>query len=248
MTAIDFTILAAQTRATGGLGIPLFMIGGLIFILVLGFYAQWRVKAAFQRYAQVPANSGLTGAEAAARIMSAAGIHDVEIVETNDFLGDHYDPSHKRLCLSSDVYHTPSVAALGIAAHEVGHAIQHKIAYAPLRWRMAAVPLTVTASNILPWVMIGGFFFHGMMLVTIGFYCYLVITLFQLVTLPVEFDASRRAKVILGQMGMIQPGEEAAGVNRVLNSAALTYVAAFVASLYHLIRLYLIMNSSRERE
>jgi Zn-dependent membrane protease YugP len=139
------------------------------------------------------------------------------------------------LCLSSKVYSTPSVAALGIAAHETGHAIQHAKAYAPLKARMAIVPMTMFASQLLPFVFIGGFFFHMTGLITLGIYCYLILAVFQLITLPVEFDASRRAKIILQQMGIVQPGAEVAGVNSVLNAAALTYVAAFVAALGNLL-------------
>jgi Zn-dependent membrane protease YugP len=207
--------------------------------LVLGLYAQMRVSSAFGKYKKVAATSGVTGAQAAREILAAAQIHDVEVREINDMLGDHYDPLKKRLCLSSDVFRTPSVAALGIAAHEAGHAIQHARAYAPLKWRMAIVPVTQFASQILPLVIIGGFMFHITGLITLGVICYGVLALFQLITLPVEFDASKRAKVILQQMGMVQPGGEAAGVNSVLNAAALTYVAAFVAALGNLV--YLLM-------
>jgi len=208
--------------------------------LVLGLIAQARVSGAFNKYKKFRASSGVTGAEAARDILRAAGINDVEVREINDMLGDHYDPTHKRLCLSSDVYHTPSVAALGIAAHECGHAIQHQKAYGPLKWRMAVVPVTQFASQMLPFVIIGGFLFHITGLITLGIICYLVLTLFQLITLPVEFDASRRAKLILQGMGMIQAGPEADGVNRVLNAAALTYVAAFVAALGNLAYLFLL--------
>jgi len=212
--------------------------------LVLGLYAQMRVSGAFGKYKKVAASSGVTGAQAAREILNAAQIHDVEVREINDMLGDHYDPSKKRLCLSSDVFHTPSVAALGIAAHEAGHAIQHARAYAPLKWRMAIVPVTQFASQILPLVIIGGFMFHITGLITLGILCYAVLAVFQLITLPVEFDASKRAKVILQQMGMIQPGGEAAGVNKVLDAAALTYVAAFVAALGNLA--YLLMARRHE--
>lgn len=207
--------------------------------LLLGLYAQMRVSSAFGKYKKVAATSGVTGAQAAREILNAAKIHDVEVREINDMLGDHYDPVHKRLCLSSDVYNTPSVAALGIAAHEAGHAIQHARAYAPLKWRMAVVPVTQFASQLLPLVIIGGFMFQITGLITLGIICYAVLAFFQLITLPVEFDASKRAKVILEQMGMVQRGGESAGVNSVLNAAALTYVAAFVAALGNLI--YLIM-------
>ena len=212
--------------------------------LVLGLYAQMRVSGAFGKYKKVAATSGVTGAQAAREILNAAQIHDVEVREINDMLGDHYDPSKKRLCLSSDVYNTPSVAALGIAAHEAGHAIQHARAYAPLKWRMAIVPVTQFASQILPLVIIGGFMFHITGLITLGILCYAVLAVFQLITLPVEFDASKRAKVILQQMGMIQPGGEAAGVNKVLDASALTYVAAFVAALGNLA--YLLMARRHE--
>src|SRR3954447_25234722 len=217
-------------------------LGGNWLILVgvppiIGLIAQFRGSSAFKKWGEVRASSNITGAEAAREILTAAKINDVQVVETNDFLGDHYDPTSKRLCLSTNVYNTPSVAALGIAAHEVGHAIQHAKAYAPLKWRMAIVPVTQIASNMLPFVIFGGFIFHITGLITLGIYCYMILLAFQLITLPVEFDASRRAKIILQQMGMVQPGEEVAGVNRVLNAAALTYVAAFIATLGNLLYL-----------
>src|SRR5213594_843449 len=207
----------------------------LIVPAILGIWAQIRVTGAFNRWGKVRASSNITGAECAREILQAAQIHDVDVVETNDFLGDHYDPTSKKLCLSSNVYNTPSVAALGIAAHETGHAIQHAKAYAPLKARMAIVPVTMVASQMLPFVIFGGLFFHITGLITLGIYCYLVLVVFQLVTLPVEFDASRRAKIILREMGIVQPGEETAGVNSVLNAAALTYVAAFIAALGNLL-------------
>lgn len=212
--------------------------------LIVGLWAQWRVSSAFRKWGEVRATSNITGAEAAREILQAAQIRDVDVVETNDYLGDHYDPTHKRLCLSSGVYNTPSVAALGIAAHETGHAIQHAKAYAPLKARMAIVPITQVASQMLPFVILGGFFFHITGLITLGIYCYLILLAFQLITLPVEFDASRRAKIILQQMGMVQQGAEVAGVNKVLNAAALTYVAAFVATLGNLLYLF----SVRDRD
>jgi uncharacterized protein len=211
---------------------------GLLYIglpLIIGLWAQFRVTAAFRKWGEVRASSNITGAECAREILQAAQIPDVNVVETNDFLGDHYDPTSKRLCLSSNVYNTPSVAALGIAAHETGHAIQHAKAYVPLMARMTIVPVTQVASQLLPFVIFGGLFFRISGLITLGIYCYLILVVFQLITLPVEFDASRRAKIILQQMGIIQPGEEATGVNKVLNAAALTYVAAFIAALGNLL-------------
>ena len=203
--------------------------------LILGIWAQIRVSGAFRKWGQVRASSNITGAECAREILRAAQINDVEVVQTDGFLGDHYDPTQKKLCLSSNVFNTPSVAALGIAAHETGHAIQHAKAYAPLKARMAIVPVTMIASQMLPFVIIGGLFFHLTGLITLGIYCYLILLVFQLITLPVEFDASRRAKIILREMGIVQPGREVAGVNNVLNAAALTYVAAFIAALGNLL-------------
>jgi Zn-dependent membrane protease YugP len=212
--------------------------------LLIGLWAQFRVKNAFRKWGEVRASSNVTGAEAAREILAAAKIHDVSVVETNDFLGDHYDPASKRLCLSTNVYNTPSVAALGIAAHETGHAIQHAAAYAPLKWRMAIVPVTAVASNVLWFVFIAGFIFGITGLIKLALLCFLVMIVFQLITLPVEFDASRRAKIILQQMGMVQPGQEVVGVNRVLNAAALTYVAALVATIGQFLYYFLL---SRDR-
>jgi hypothetical protein len=210
----------------------------LIYIgvpLIIGIWAQIRVTSAFRKWGEVRASSNITGAECAREILRAAQIQDVDVVETNNFLGDHYDPRDKKLHLSTSVYNTPSVAALGIAAHETGHAIQHAKAYAPLKARMAIVPVTMVASQMLPFVILGGLFFHITGLITLGIYCYAILLVFQVITLPVEFDASRRAKIILQQMGIVQPGEEVTGVNKVLNAAALTYVAAFIAALGNLL-------------
>ena len=215
----------------------LFLIG---LPLIIALWAQFRVSSAFRRWGAVRATSNITGAEAAREILQAAQIHDVEVVETNDYLGDHYDPTKKRLCLSTNVYNTPSVAALGIAAHETGHAIQHAKAYAPLQARMAVVPVTQLVSQALPFIIFGGLFLHLLpwaFAINLGIICYLVITIFQLITLPVEFDASRRAKIIVQQMGIVQPGEETVGVNKVLNAAALTYVAALIAAIGNLLYL-----------
>lgn len=204
------------------------------------------VKSAFFKYKQVPVRSGITGAQAASRILSAAGIDDVEIEAANGFLGDHYDPLNKRLVLSEEIYNGRSVAALSIAAHECGHAIQHKIAYAPLHWRMAAVGVTNYASQVVTWLPIIGIFtgliasYTGFLIMGIGWG---IIMAFNLITLPVEFDASRRAKQILPKMGMIAEGDEMRGVNKMLNAAAWTYVAAFITSLlytlYYLLPLFL---------
>ena len=213
--------------------------------LAFGLWAQFRVSSAFNSYKEVPAASGITGADAARRILADAGINDVRVEEINGMLGDHYDPTKKRLCLSTDVYNGDSIAAVGIAAHECGHALQHKENYGPLNLRMQIVPATQFASQILPFVIIGGFIFHMTGLINVGIACYAILMVFQLITLPVEFDASNRAKAILQQMGIIQPGKEVTGVNAVLDAAALTYVAAFVAAAGNLI--YLLMARRDER-
>src|SRR6266446_4803942 len=175
-------------------GIWLLLLG---LILVPGIAAQIRVSATLKKYSQVRARSGRTGAEAAAEIMADVGIHDVQIERTNSFLGDHYDPRTKTLALSPAVYDGRSVAALGIAAHETGHAIQHQHAYAPLQARMAVVPPTMFVSQLMPLIIIGGFWFRISAFITLGIAVYDVIVLFQLITLPVEFNASSRAKLIL---------------------------------------------------
>lgn len=201
--------------------------------LLISLWAQAHVRSTFQRYSQIAASSGATGAEVAAAILQRAGIADVEIVELDQTLGDHYDPMNRRLVLSSENFHGQSIAALGVAAHECGHAIQHKIAYAPLHWRMAAVG-AVNFVNPLLGMMPLLLFMHLMpyrsfflfMSIALG-----VIMLFNLITLPVEFDASARAKAILPAMGFIGTQEELAGVRKTLDAAGWTYVAAFVISL-----------------
>jgi uncharacterized protein len=227
----------------GGLGSYWLLLVGVP--LIIGLLAQMRVSSAFKKWGEVRASSNITGAECAREILQAAQIHDVQVIETNTFLGDHYDPASKKLCLSSNVYNTPSVAALGIAAHETGHAIQHAKAYAPLMARMAIVPVTMFASNILWFVFVAGFIFHITGLITVAIYCFATLLVFQLITLPVEFDASRRAKIILQQMGIVRGPEEMAGVNNVLNAAALTYVAAFIAALGQFLYYFLLSRDRR---
>ncbi|HVM59732.1 MAG TPA: zinc metallopeptidase [Verrucomicrobiae bacterium] len=216
----------------------------LVLILVPGIVAQLLVQAAIKQYSRVRARSGRTGAEAAAEIMADAGIHDVQIERTNSFLGDHYDPRTKTLALSPGVYDGESVAALGIAAHETGHAIQHQHAYAPLQARMAIVPVTMFTSQLLPLVMLGGFVFRIPMFITLGIGVYAVLVVFQLITLPVEFDASSRAKRILQKSGLIAR-DEMPGVNRVLNAAAMTYMAALIAAVATLLQLMLFNRQRR---
>lgn len=210
--------------------------GLLIFAgtMILSLWAMWRVKSVYNRYSQMRCASGVTGAQAAQAILTRAGISDVSIVSLNERMGDHYDPTSKRLVLSESNYYGQSPAALGVAAHECGHAIQDKIAYAPLNMRMAAVTATNFASQIVMFLPILGLvtgMFRGQTMLLLMAVAWGVIMLFNLVTLPVEFDASRRAKLILGEMGYIGSADEMLGVKRVLNAAAWTYVAAFITSL-----------------
>lgn len=216
----------------------------IMFAMVVAVIAQIRVSGAFKKYSRVRTRRGLTGAAVAQEILNNAHIRDVQVQRTQSFLGDHYDPSKKVLCLSPGVYDSESVAAVGIAAHECGHAIQHQHDYAPLKARMAVVPATMFVSKLLPLVIIGGFWFHIMGFITLGIIVYAVLTGFQLITLPVEFDASRRAKLILQQSGAVTR-EEFDGVNTVLNAAALTYVAALLSSLVWLLHLLAIRGSRR---
>lgn len=207
--------------------------------ILIGLWAQMRISSTYNRYVRVPSQNGIRGHEAAAYVMRQAGIDDVEIVAIEGHLTDHYDPLHKRLCLSRENYLGTSLAALGVAAHEAGHAIQHKVGYSMLKLRMALVPATTMASKILPFAIFGGFLFHASGLIMLGIIAYAVLTLFQLITLPVEFDASKRAVVHLDGLGIIQAGEMP-GVKATLNAAAWTYVAAFISSLAWL--LYLILS------
>ena len=203
----------------------------IIIPIVVGMYAQMRVRSAYNKNMRRQSRGRITGRETAQAVMQSAGINDVEIIECSGVLTDHYDPTRKRLALCAQNYRGSSLAALGVAAHEAGHAIQHKQGYAPLNLRMALVPVTNFASQLLPMVMFGGFFFGlGPMLINLGIFIYLVLTIFQLITLPVEFDASVRAKKQLVGLGIIE-ANEIKGVNETLDAAAFTYVAAFISSL-----------------
>lgn len=219
----------------------------IIVPILVGLWAQAKVSSAYSHYSKVRSNSGITGKDAAAAVMRSAGITDVDIVPIDGTLSDHYDPSRKVLALSRDNFFGTSIAALGVAAHEAGHAIQHKVGYAPLNLRMALVPVTNFASQLLPIVMIGGFFlFHSIATLYIGVAIYLILAIFQLVTLPVEFNASTRAKEQLRELGIVGAGEESKGVETVLDAAAFTYVAAFVSSLGWLLYMLARANSSRD--
>jgi len=203
--------------------------------LLLGLWAQWRLHSAFGKYSQVPVESGLTGAQAARRILDSAGLNDVPVEEVEGQLTDHYDPTKRALFLSSDNFHGNSVAAVGVAAHESGHALQHQAAYAMLNLRMALVPITQFASTIYAGILFLGWIM-GMMkiMLPIIIVVFAIITLFQLITLPVEYDASARAKEQLFRLGLVRESERA-GVAKVLDAAALTYVAALVSSVLTLL-------------
>jgi uncharacterized protein len=214
----------------------------LVLVMILSLYAQIRVSSAYNRNAQIASRGGVTGRDAAKAVMDHAGIMDVEIVETEGHLTDHYDPVNKQLVLSSENYRGTSLAAVGVAAHEAGHAIQHQIGYSMLHLRMALVPATTFVSRVVPVLMLVGFVFAAGLsglLLDVAIVCYAVLTVFHLVTLPVEFDASRRAKAQLVNLGILDR-DEMGGVNETLNAAALTYLAAFVSSLIYL--LYLVSS------
>lgn len=208
----------------------------LLFLGTMGLslWASMRVKSVYRKFASQPSIAGITGAEAARRIMADEGIHDVQIVAHPGELTDHYDPLHKRLVLSEGNFHGTSVSAMAVSAHEAGHAIQHAKAYAPLNLRMAAVGATQFASQIVLWLPLIGLFtgfihtYTALLIMAIGWG---IIMFFNLVTLPVEYDASARAKAALRHSGVVSSMTEEAGVARVLNAAALTYVAAFLTSL-----------------
>lgn len=220
----------------------------LLFPMILGIWAQFRIMNAYRTNSEIGTRTGVTGREAAALVLRAAGISNVSIEAQPGELSDHYDPTRKALVLSEANYHGTSLAAVGVAAHEAGHAIQDKVHYPMLRLRMGLVPVTQISSMILPFVLIGGFFFKTFGLIYLGIACYSVLTLFQLITLPVEFDATRRAKAELAGLGIIER-DEAPGVNETLNAAAWTYVAAFIASLGNLVYLILqLTGSNRESE
>jgi Zn-dependent membrane protease YugP len=211
--------------------------------LILGIYAQIKLSAAYNRYLQVPTHSGSSGAEAARRILDSAGLSNVPIEMVGGHLTDHYDPRKRALFLSEENYYGKSISAVGVAAHETGHALQHQAAYAPLNLRMKLVPVTQFAS--VAWVgilLLGLFFSVFAKFLWVAVAIFAVITLFQIVTLPVEFDASKRAKEQLFRLGLVY-SEERDGISKVLSAAAMTYVAAMVSSVLQLLRLIMIARN-----
>ncbi len=223
----------------------------IIIPFIFGLYAQMRVSSAYNKNVQIPSRGHITGREAAQAVMESAGIRDVEIVEVPGQLTDHYDPLHKRLALSEQNYNGTSLAALGVSAHEAGHAIQHKVGYAMMKFRQVLVPATQISAGASQFLLIAGIFLGakglGGIFLTIGAVALAVICLFQLVTLPVEFDASSRAKAQLVNLGIVDR-DEMHGVNETLDAAGLTYVAAFAASLGTLLHILLILSGGRRSD
>ena len=223
----------------------------IIVPMLFGLYAQMRIRSAYSQNAQVGSRGGITGREAAEAVIRSAGINDVRIIEVPGELTDHYNPMTKELALSAHNYHGSSLAALGVAAHEAGHAIQHKVGYSMMTVRQTLAPATQIAAGVSNFVLIAGIFLFstaiGGKLLMLGAIALAVICLFQLVTLPVEFDASRRAKEQLVSLGILDR-DEMKGVNDTLGAAALTYVAAFVASLGTLLHILLMLAGRRDEE
>jgi Zn-dependent membrane protease YugP len=210
----------------------------LLFIgptMLLAMWAQMKVKSSYAKWSQVAASSHLTGAQAAARMLQSAGINDVQIEPVQGFLSDHYDPRGKKLRLSPGVYQGQSVAAMGIACHEAGHALQHAKGYQALALRNAIVPVASIGSWLAWPMIIGGMILHIQGLALLGVIAFSALVLFQIITLPVEFDASNRAKRQIQTLGIVQSQTEAGGVASVLNAAALTYVAATIAAVAQLL-------------
>ena len=223
---------------------------GLVLIgVIISLWAQGRVTSTFNRYSRVRSMTGMTGAEAAKRLLNSQGIYDVTVRPVAGNLTDHYDPRTKTVNLSQSVFNSSSVAAIGVAAHECGHAIQDNESYVPLRLRTAIVPAANLGSQlswplILIGILIGGF---GSPLVEIGILLFSLAVLFQLVTLPVEYNASARAVKLLDSQGILG-GQEVDGTRKVLNAAALTYVAAAATSILQLLRLVILFGGRHDRD
>ena len=231
-----------------GYGLDPTMILVLIGV-VITLWAQWRVNSAFSKYSRVRSRTGMTGAEAAQRLLQSQGIYDVRVQRVGGSLTDHYDPRTKTVNLSDDVFNVSSVAAIGVAAHECGHAIQDNVGYVPLRIRGNLVPVANIGSRLSwPLILIGLLISGlGSPLVEIGIIMFSLAVLFQLVTLPVELDASARAVRLLDAEGILT-GDEVSGTRKVLHAAALTYVAAAATSILQLLRLVILFGGRRRRD
>lgn len=213
--------------------------------LILGLWAQARVRGTFNKFSKVRTVRGLTGAEVARQLLDWNGLQDVRIEETQGRLSDHYDPRDRVLRLSPEVYRAPSVAAAGVAAHEMGHALQHSNGYGPLRLRSAIVPAVQFSSMLAPMLFIAGFLLGFTQLAWVGVGLFALAVVFSLITLPVEFDASKRAKLQLSKSGILTT-EEVGGVDKVLDAAALTYVAAAVAAIGQLLYYVMLLGGRRD--
>ena len=218
----------------------------LIPALILAIYAQVKVKSTFNKFLDVPAASGMTGAQVARELLDSNHLSDIPVELTPETLSDHYDPRSRVLRLSPEVYHGRSVASLGVAAHETGHAIQHAHAYAPLSIRNAIFPVASFGSNLGYILFFIGLFFRGPFLVDLGIILFSFFVFFTVVTLPVEFNASSRGLVMLTNKGFLTRGEETAGARKVLGAAALTYVAAATMAILQLVRMLLIRGNRDE--
>jgi len=212
---------------------PLYMLF-MLPALILATFAAIRTQATFHRYSRVSASSGMTGAEAARALLEAQGIRGVNIGISRGFLSDHYDPRDRSLRLSPQVYHSSSLAAIGVACHEAGHALQHAEGYMPLALRSQLVPVTQLGSQLAFPIMIAGLFFQAPFLVNLGLILFTAVVAFTLITLPVEWNASARAKRLMVQAGIVSP-REASASSAVLNAAFLTYVAATVTAILQLL-------------
>lgn len=218
----------------------------IIIAFVVSLWAQFRVKSTFNRWSEVRSERGLTGYDAARRLLDRNGLHDVPIEPVQGRLSDHYDPVHKVVRLSEPVYYESSISAISVACHEVGHAIQHHHSYPMLVLRHRMFPAVRLASGVAPFLLIAGFLMQSLNLIGFGIIFFSAAVAFQLVTLPVEFNASSRARDLMVAEGFITRDEER-GVAKVLNAAALTYVAAALISLLELIKYIMIFtNSNRD--
>lgn len=220
-----------------------------ILFVVLSMLVGWRLKSKFRKYSQIPIGSGLTGREVAEKMLRENGIYDVQVILSEGFLSDHYNPTTKTVALSPDVYSGSSVASAAVAAHECGHAVQHKTAYAWLQLRSKLVPAVQFSSNIIQWVLLAGIFtintFPALLLIGIALFA--ITTIFSVITLPVEFDASNRALAWLRTTNVTQ-GAEQDGARDALKWAAMTYVVAALASIATLVQYVLIYLSGRSRD
>ncbi|MEF2965524.1 zinc metallopeptidase [Paenibacillus sp. M1] len=223
------------------------MLIAILLAFGLSLWAQVKVSGTFKKWAKVPNMYGLTGHDAARRMLDSNGLYDVPIEPVRGTLSDHYDPVKRVVRLSEPVYYESSISAVAVACHEVGHAIQHKESYPMLVLRHKMFPVVNFASGVAPFLLLAGFLFGALNLVGLGIVFFSAAVLFQLVTLPVEFNASNRARKIMLQQGFVTQQEER-GVGKVLNSAALTYVAAALISLLELVRYILIFVGGNNRE